>query len=354
MSEEVIFRAIGGALKDEEFVFDQKGLCLVGRSGDCALLIPKEKDMRISRRHCLFILDPPKVRIRDLGSRNGTFVNGEQLSPGTLGDVPEQNTPQDLLLKHKDQLSIGETEFEVLIPSQVVATTTPPPPGTKIIKLAKPSNTQTGTLIPKSEPVNTGFFIAPGMLKGKNINTATAPLTEAFMKPKMETPQVSQSQPPAEEPPKRVIAKKVTAAAVLKPLNPAPDATLILRAKPPAPPEEIPAEEPVASVPPTAHVVPAVIAPPPAPVAEPEPPRKVLKGKIIKKPAVPPAAIQPGAEALQPTGPVADARKEYSPELTEVMDINDLSDDIKLSVDYIKKEKANKRVTKFKVKGPKK
>jgi hypothetical protein len=39
--------------------------------------------------------------------------------------------------------------------------------------------------------------------------------------------------------------------------------------------------------------------------------------------------------------------------VTEVMDVSELSDDTALSADFIRKEKKNKRVTKFKIKGPK-
>ena len=118
MAEEVVLKIIGGNLKGEEFVFDEKGLCLIGRSADCALQIPKEKDMKISRRHCLLILDPPNVRIRDLGSRNGTYVNNEMLQPGVISSIPEDLTPVDRVLKHGDKIEIGECILLIDIPTQ--------------------------------------------------------------------------------------------------------------------------------------------------------------------------------------------------------------------------------------------
>ena len=317
MSDEVIFRAVEGALKDEEFVFEENGMCLIGRSGDCALQIPKEKDMRISRRHCLLILSPPKIRIRDLGSRNGTYVNNELLPAGTLGDVPEQMTPQDRILNHGDRVSIGNTEFEVLIPSQLASGTSValPPPGTKIIKLAKPEK-QLGApaaTIKKSAPVDTGFFIPPPIAKGARGNTSTAPLTEAFVKPRMNILPASQDAQPAS-----------TAKPLLTPPGnpqaqaPARGATLILKAKPPVAP-------PVAPTPPVTPVVPPSAQPPAAP-------RKVLKGRIVKNPP-------PSAPPLHPG--------------TEVMNVTNLPDDTKLGAEYKKKAGPKKRVTKFKIKGPK-
>ena len=121
MAEEVILKIIEGNLKGEEFVFDEKGLCLIGRSADCALQIPKEKDMKISRRHCLLILDPPSVRIRDLGSRNGTYVNSEALKPGVVSSEPEKESPVDRVLKDKDVVEIGECVFYVEILSAPTA-----------------------------------------------------------------------------------------------------------------------------------------------------------------------------------------------------------------------------------------
>ena len=330
MSDEVIFRAVDGALKDEEFVFEETGMCLIGRSGDCALQIPKEKDMRISRRHCLLILSPPKIRIRDLGSRNGTYVNNEPLPAGTLGDVPEQMTPQDKILNHGDRVNIGNTEFEILIPSQVAAGTSValPPPGTKIIKLAKPEKSLgSAPTIKKSSPVDTGFFIPPPIAKGARVNTSTAPLTEAFVKPQGDailTPQGTHSMP--------VVGKIVTSPGNTQPRTPAPGATLILKAKPPAAPSGT-------SAPPATPAVPVTAGSTQPPAA----PRKVLKGRIVKKsPSAPLTPPVPSAPLTPPVNPG-----------TEAMNVTNLPDNTKRGVEHKRKSGPKKRVTKFKLKGPK-
>jgi pSer/pThr/pTyr-binding forkhead associated (FHA) protein len=43
----------------------------------------------ISRYHCLFDIDPPAIRVQDLGSRNGTYVNGDN-----IGRRPRQPAPE--------------------------------------------------------------------------------------------------------------------------------------------------------------------------------------------------------------------------------------------------------------------
>ncbi|MFH5803706.1 FHA domain-containing protein [Alienimonas sp. DA493] len=57
---------------------------VVGRGADAGLRISSR---RVSRSHCRLTVDGSVVRVRDLGSRNGTFVNGEGVGDREL-DVP--------------------------------------------------------------------------------------------------------------------------------------------------------------------------------------------------------------------------------------------------------------------------
>lgn len=47
------------------------------------------EDAKVSRKHCIFILEKGNLVVEDLGSRNGTFVNGEKVQRKTLnsGDI---------------------------------------------------------------------------------------------------------------------------------------------------------------------------------------------------------------------------------------------------------------------------
>ena len=54
------------------------GYLLVGRTGQAALRLDYQE---VSGRHCLFRIGPGGVTIQDLGSTNGTFLNGYPLSP---------------------------------------------------------------------------------------------------------------------------------------------------------------------------------------------------------------------------------------------------------------------------------
>jgi pSer/pThr/pTyr-binding forkhead associated (FHA) protein len=59
-----------------------KPTTVLGRKTDADLRIPLSD---ISRSHCEFVLRNGSVKVRDLDSSNGTFVNGEQITESELG-----------------------------------------------------------------------------------------------------------------------------------------------------------------------------------------------------------------------------------------------------------------------------
>jgi serine/threonine-protein kinase len=59
----------------QSFTFAAHDLFLVGRSKRAHFQLPN-KDRYFSRVHFLVETNPPLCRIQDMGSRNGTFVNG--------------------------------------------------------------------------------------------------------------------------------------------------------------------------------------------------------------------------------------------------------------------------------------
>ena len=72
---------------------------MIGRAEDCQL---KSRNELISRYHCVILTEEGYVGVRDLGSRNGVFVNGSRI---------EEETE----LHNGDTLTIGPLEFETLI-----------------------------------------------------------------------------------------------------------------------------------------------------------------------------------------------------------------------------------------------
>jgi FHA domain len=90
-------KVIGGKQSGNRIALPPK--FLIGREQDCQL---RPNSDLVSRHHCMFTLDDYTLRLRDLGSTNGTLVNNEPLDGQTV-------------LKTGDNVRVGNLEFEVVI-----------------------------------------------------------------------------------------------------------------------------------------------------------------------------------------------------------------------------------------------
>jgi transcriptional regulator with GAF, ATPase, and Fis domain len=87
---------LSGPLRDSIFALPE-GEVPVGRDPGNLLAIP---DPSLSRRHCVIVPAENSYLIRDLDSRNGTYVNGIAVKEGSL--------------QHGDQISLGDSVFVLL------------------------------------------------------------------------------------------------------------------------------------------------------------------------------------------------------------------------------------------------
>ncbi|QDV35193.1 FHA domain-containing protein [Tautonia plasticadhaerens] len=85
----------------------------VGRGEGCHL---RPNNEQVSRNHSEVEVLEDSVVVRDLGSRNGTFVNNQRLEPNT-----------DHVLKNKDLIQIGPLTFAVSIQGAPAAAASAPP-----------------------------------------------------------------------------------------------------------------------------------------------------------------------------------------------------------------------------------
>ena len=76
MSGEVVLTVITKNAQEKAFVFNDHETLLFGRVDDCHICLPE--DQQVSRHHFLMEVNPPQVCIRDLGSRNGTYINKQK------------------------------------------------------------------------------------------------------------------------------------------------------------------------------------------------------------------------------------------------------------------------------------
>jgi pSer/pThr/pTyr-binding forkhead associated (FHA) protein len=101
-----------------------RGKLLVGREVDCQL---RSDSASVSRHHSVLLLDEYTLRIRDLGSKNGTYVNGRRLGAGQTA------------LLHGDIISIAsivELTFEIQL---VLAPIGAEPGGLEAVPSDRPS-----------------------------------------------------------------------------------------------------------------------------------------------------------------------------------------------------------------------
>lgn len=109
-----------GPLSGRKFVFAEATTCLIGRSRDCSITLSQEVGhLDVSRHHCLLEIVPPTLRICDLGSLNGTFINGKKIgqrgTPEATPDINEGRQPAVVLIDG-DEIRLGEhTAFRVCI-----------------------------------------------------------------------------------------------------------------------------------------------------------------------------------------------------------------------------------------------
>jgi eukaryotic-like serine/threonine-protein kinase len=94
---QVNLKVLAGPYKGRVFNFTQPDTFLIGRTNDSHLCLTEDKFF--SRHHCLLEITPPRCFLRDLGSTNGTFVNGQRVAEASL--------------KSGDRIQGGETLLEV-------------------------------------------------------------------------------------------------------------------------------------------------------------------------------------------------------------------------------------------------
>lgn len=108
-----------GSLKGREYVFEEAAWCVIGRGEDCTIRLPSDQEHAgVSRHHCLLEIAPPSIRVRDLGSLNGTHVNGQKIGQRPAYLPPEEADLESFRtreLKDGDEVRIGYTILRVAI-----------------------------------------------------------------------------------------------------------------------------------------------------------------------------------------------------------------------------------------------
>lgn len=141
------------------------GVTTVGRHDDCQLRI---KSSQVSRKHCELFEKKGMLLVKDLGSANGTYVNGEKVDGQRV-------------LEAGDELTIGQVKLRV----EKKGAPSPAPESAA----AKPSDTAVGGSMPEAAavgdaaaPANDDFDISFDIDFEGDTTPATAEAAEAVSK----------------------------------------------------------------------------------------------------------------------------------------------------------------------------
>ena len=116
MSAKVYIKISQGKDAGKVFTFTEHDTFVFGRMDDSHACIPD--DTQVSRHHFILEVNPPQACLRDLGSLNGTWVNGKKYGAREKGETPEQGAKRrypEVAIKHGDRIKVGVTELEVAV-----------------------------------------------------------------------------------------------------------------------------------------------------------------------------------------------------------------------------------------------
>jgi pSer/pThr/pTyr-binding forkhead associated (FHA) protein len=98
---EARFTVISGPFRGQTFQIP-RGKFIIGREPDCQLFLDSDF---VSRHHCVLLMDDYTLRIRDLGSKNGTYVNKDLAPTG------------ERVLVHGDMVRVADLVIRVELES---------------------------------------------------------------------------------------------------------------------------------------------------------------------------------------------------------------------------------------------
>jgi pSer/pThr/pTyr-binding forkhead associated (FHA) protein len=108
----ITLTVVKGPMVGQEYEFDHPAVYVLGRAEECYPRLPNNDCYRdISRHHCMLNVNPPELWVQDLGSKNGTYVNGKKIGQRVNVDTTDGTSPVVASgreqLKDGDEISLG-------------------------------------------------------------------------------------------------------------------------------------------------------------------------------------------------------------------------------------------------------
>ena len=118
MSDMVTIKCIEGSLKRQTWTFHCVDTAIIGRTAKEDRTIVNKINVtgndRISRFNTFFKIDPPYVIVRDMGSLNGTYVNGRIIGKredGMSAEEGRRGSYREVRLKDSDVIGMGTAGY---------------------------------------------------------------------------------------------------------------------------------------------------------------------------------------------------------------------------------------------------
>ena len=156
-----------GPAKGKVFTFTEHDTFLFGRMPDCHATFPD--DTQVSRHHFILEACPPKASLRDLGSLNGTYVNGKKWGGRKKDETPEDGAKHQypiIELQNGDKITVGQTDLSVTVEKGAAQPAVQA--GMKPGELSELSPDQLFQLVFGGEK-NTGLLEIPGFVAEKEL-----------------------------------------------------------------------------------------------------------------------------------------------------------------------------------------
>ena len=115
MAGKVSLVVTAGPIRGQRYDFTEHDTFLFGRGADCHARLASN-DAAASRHHFMLEVNPPRARLRDLGSLNGTHVNGVRHGGRRATETPENaaaHSGAEVDLKDGDEIRVGATHIKV-------------------------------------------------------------------------------------------------------------------------------------------------------------------------------------------------------------------------------------------------
>jgi len=112
----------GGVMSGKKFTFEEHDYLPAGPDGRLATCACR---MIPASRAIIFLVEvnPPDARLRDLGSLNGTYVNGGKYGGREKGETPEEGAQRqypEVDLKDGDSIKVGDTIMLLSLQAEAV------------------------------------------------------------------------------------------------------------------------------------------------------------------------------------------------------------------------------------------